>query len=449
VAINSLPALDYDSTDLLSVANSTATFKFLHDGTNSAVIWAGQIGKVANPAALYVFLSNFNGSSANVGFEIFYDDRAASSQSDALRVQIAAGGSFAVQMAEQNAITPNAQAMIFANFDADNATAANRLKMAVNGGSLFGSNTLTNAPSGNNSLTDLRIGAGGVGFVGYKQEVVIYPSDQSSNRTGIEQNINAFYQMYWDGTQTGLLDTYPGAAAGYSLRALNSAYTSPLVRVRRASDNAEQDIYAKYNGELDIVALATFCAGTDGFVKTWYDQSGNAYDATQATSNLQDKIYDASTGVLLTNAKPSTTPQGFGGYVITGLTGNATTSVFEVIYANQNPTASLDSASTQGKYPYLGWNGQTTSVGRGTNFYLNGSAQSWANRNAVWQAINNQQIVLDYQLDTSDYSDFELRYGLNNTAYAPIRQETIIYFSDQSANRAGIETNINDYYSIY
>jgi hypothetical protein len=196
IILNGKPALDYDSTDVNAVPSSTATFKFLHDGTNSAVIWAGQIGKVANPAALYVFLSNFNGSSANVGFEIFYDDRAASSQSDALRVQIAAGGSFAVQMAEQNAITPNAQAMIFANFDADNATAANRLKMAVNGGSLFGSNTLTNAPSGNNSLTDLRIGAGGAGFVGYKQEVVIYPSDQSANRAGIETNINDYYSIY-------------------------------------------------------------------------------------------------------------------------------------------------------------------------------------------------------------------------------------------------------------
>ena len=28
-------------------------------------------------------------------------------------------------------------------------------------------------------------------------------------------------------------------------------------------------------------------------------------------------------------------------------------------------------------------------------------------------------------------------------------QEIIVYLSDQSANRAGIETNINDYYSIY
>jgi hypothetical protein len=28
-------------------------------------------------------------------------------------------------------------------------------------------------------------------------------------------------------------------------------------------------------------------------------------------------------------------------------------------------------------------------------------------------------------------------------------QEAVFYVSDQSANRTGIETNINDYYSIY
>jgi hypothetical protein len=88
---------------------------------------------------------------------------------------------------------------------------------------------------------------------------------------------------------TGLLDTYTGAAAAYSLRLLRSAYTGDAIRVRRASDNTEQDIGFVSN-ELDISALTTFCSGTNGFVKTWYDQSGNGYDATQTTDASQPQI---------------------------------------------------------------------------------------------------------------------------------------------------------------
>jgi len=31
---------------------------------------------------------------------------------------------------------------------------------------------------------------------GTQQELILYPSDQSSNRTGIEANINTFYSIY-------------------------------------------------------------------------------------------------------------------------------------------------------------------------------------------------------------------------------------------------------------
>ena len=97
--------------------------------------------------------------------------------------------------------------------------------------------------------------------------------------------------------RTGLLDDYPGAAAAYSLRLLDGGYTGSAIRVRRASDDAEQDIGFDSNGDLDTTALATFCSGTDGFVKVWYCQSGNSNDATQTVTGSQPKIYDGTTGV--------------------------------------------------------------------------------------------------------------------------------------------------------
>ena len=66
-----------------------------------------------------------------------------------------------------------------------------------------------------------------------------------------------------------LLDTYTGAAAAYSLRNLSSSTTN-VVRVRRSSNDDEQDFTAS---EVSGGALATFVgAGNDGFVTTWYDQ---------------------------------------------------------------------------------------------------------------------------------------------------------------------------------
>ena len=39
-----------------------------------------------------------------------------------------------------------------------------------------------------------------------------------------------------------LLDTNPGASVAYSLRKLSSAYAGSAIRVRRSSDNTEQNI---------------------------------------------------------------------------------------------------------------------------------------------------------------------------------------------------------------
>ena len=93
-----------------------------------------------------------------------------------------------------------------------------------------------------------------------------------------------------------LLDAVPGAAAAYSLRQLSNAYTGPVVTVRRSSDNAEADFKAS---EIDDGTLASFVGGgNDGLVKTWFDQSGNGRDASQATSANQPKI--VSSGSLVT-----------------------------------------------------------------------------------------------------------------------------------------------------
>ena len=83
---------------------------------------------------------------------------------------------------------------------------------------------------------------------------------------------------------TGILDTYSGAAVAYSAaRRLSSTYTGALIRVRRSSDNTEQDI--GYNGSnvLDESALTSFVGAGNGFVVKLYDQSGNGKKDRKST----------------------------------------------------------------------------------------------------------------------------------------------------------------------
>jgi hypothetical protein len=56
---------------------------------------------------------------------------------------------------------------------------------------------------------------------------------------------------------TLLLDMYPNAAVAYSLRKLRNTYTGNAIRVRRSSDNAEQDITFSGN-ELDTTSMLDF-----------------------------------------------------------------------------------------------------------------------------------------------------------------------------------------------
>lgn len=69
-----------------------------------------------------------------------------------------------------------------------------------------------------------------------------------------------------------------------------AAYSGPLLRVRRSSDNAETDIYPAANGVLDTAALLAFCGAGSGYVTKMYDQTGQARDSTQATAANQWRI---------------------------------------------------------------------------------------------------------------------------------------------------------------
>jgi hypothetical protein len=290
------------------------------------------------------------------------------------------------------------------------------------------------------------IGANTVGteqFNGNFQEFMVYPSDKSIDRTSIEENIGDYFTQ-----NTPLLDTYSGAAAAYSLRLLDSSlYVGSAIRVRRSSDNTEQDIGFNVFGELDTVSLTAFAGVGDAFCKVWYDQSGNSKDATQTTTASQPQI--VSSGAVITeNGKPAIMEYG-GTYKSLNVSSVSIAADDGSFFAVNKPTT-----TTTEIYGYGGNLRLVTNLGR--NGYFAGSSYIYSVAASSDQAIrtalsgtgaNDAVAVNGSGLTTGSAGSSALT--LTQVRVYSSFQEFIIYPSDESANRTGIETNVNTFYSIF
>lgn len=260
-----------------------------------------------------------------------------------------------------------------------------------------------------------------------------------------------------------LLDTYSGSAAAYSLRQLSSTYSGNAVKVRRASDNAEADIRL-VNGELDTTGLATHCGSSDGFVSVWYDQSSRSNDATQTTASKQPKIYDGTTGVVTENGKPAVE---FNDAALTRLTYtdsySGTKSDFSIYsVARHNGVVTDTKRAYWAESTVMIWGPSTRSFPntlvninmtqavngaqelRGASFTLSPATYVGSINGAIdvsgtgtWTSISRSNTV-------SIGGRSNQTWHLNGNI-----QEIVLYQSDQSSNRTGIESNINIFYSIY
>jgi hypothetical protein len=250
----------------------------------------------------------------------------------------------------------------------------------------------------------------------------------------------------------GLLDTYPNAAAAYSVRLLRTAYTGNAIRVRRSSDNTEQDIGFS-SGNLDTSSLTSFCSGTNGFVTTWYDQSGNANNATQSTAANQPQIV-SSGSVLTLNSKPCISPN--------GTTNNLT---FTTISSTSHYISVVGGETTQGRflaasnaYGFFIESGAVSNRIRINTLYNLSSRILQTQKILTWARVTTDSNVYQNSVLNTNNTvvttalDLGQLFQNNNdpaTASNGKFQEVIIYTSNQNANRNGIESNTNTYYGIY
>ena len=99
---------------------------------------------------------------------------------------------------------------------------------------------------------------------------------------------------------SGALDSLgTGLESAWSVgRRLRAAYTGPVIRVRRSSDNAEQDFYGTgAGGAVSVSAVQAFCGAGDGFLATIYGQAGNSRNLTQSSTTIQPIVCESGVGV--------------------------------------------------------------------------------------------------------------------------------------------------------
>jgi hypothetical protein len=266
--------------------------------------------------------------------------------------------------------------------------------------------------------------------------------------------------------KNGLLDTFSGAAAAYSLRNLQgrSGKDSAIVRVRRSSDNTESDFTAT---EVSDGTLAAWVgAGNNGFVPTWYDQSGNGRHATQASTARQPQI--VSNGVLLAkNLRPTINFDGSDDFLTNTTAINQQITLFIVCSTDITPPS----------VPIVAFDGNTTTTSRNI-FSVNNTTRNLGmfagvplNMTSAAPAVDT--LFLGYGLFNTTQSevafnglvgatgnagsqvlDLGWRIGAERALVSGFQwdgkiSEVVFWAANQSSNRVGIEANINAHYSIY
>ena len=200
-----------------------------------------------------------------------------------------------------------------------------------------------------------------------------------------------------------------------------------------------------FDGIIDNISFIP--TNVDGYVTTWYDQSGNSNDATQATAASQPKIVNA--GVLVEeNGRPAVDFDGVNDDLDISVPITSGFSFFGVYKNTKDGSYLLGSSNAQ-------FGRRSTSEYRfhaAGSFSANGGVHS--NNQVLLTGIEDTVNATIYANGTqqsqassvfsSDTLTLISRINVNGNI-----QEVIIYNSDQSANRAAIETNINTFYSIY
>jgi hypothetical protein len=291
-------------------------------------------------------------------------------------------------------------------------------------------------------------------------ETLISISNVSNTATLRCENISAaVFNTTGESFTLGNMGQYlPGSYSKHSIKEL-IIYTSDQ------SDNRTA-IEANIGETYGITGIPAYDNTVDGFVETWYDQSGNGNDATQSVAASQPKIVDA--GVLVSDGisfNGTSQQLAVAGNTVITASAAGTYSAFSVqtintdeagyLYGNGNNTTTGTALYANSDSTYVLTNGSDASrdnIARTLGENLLSAVYASGRANLLVNATGTDAESGTYAFNAGT-EDFTIGNRPNGTAAATrlngsIR-EIIVYNSNQSANRAAIEANVNSAYSIY
>jgi hypothetical protein len=271
-----------------------------------------------------------------------------------------------------------------------------------------------NVGSGSSPFTMLGTEVNNGAANGKLVEIIYYESDQSDNRTAIEANIGETY---------GITD------------------------IPAADDTV------------------------NGFVQTWYDQSGSSNDAEQSAASSQPKIVDGGT-LIKRNNNPAveSTSDNYLGFTLDSLSADGQQSVFAVLendVTSQNgfsavfraqSTSSTTGGANRRPWWFVNPTGGLAFTVDSTSGYQNSDrnyrlySHVMNDDNGGTSTVHKDGTQVDTRAITLDanstFSDGRIA-GVNTNATGSLYMSEVIYYTDdQSSNRPAIETNIANQYGI-
>lgn len=244
-----------------------------------------------------------------------------------------------------------------------------------------------------------------------------------------------------------VLDQIPKQSVGaYSLRKLRAAYTGYAFRAARSLDNIEQDIEFDGNGQLNTTQLLNFAQGGDAFIITWYDQSGNGKDATQATASNRPKVVNA--GALYTiNGRPYAYNDATDVLQAADLMGGSASefAIFMIIQTY---------ATSNGAFGNVGWRLRSVDASRvqatmpwsDLNIYYDVGAPSGANRLTITgQYTNNTLYQFTFLNSVSGSLQAARRNGAQVGSDATGHTVTTDYLRLSDASPQGVQGYLTEY----
>jgi hypothetical protein len=264
----------------------------------------------------------------------------------------------------------------------------------------------------------------------------------------------------------------------YSFRKVVSSATVSF-RVRRSSDNAEQDI-GFVGDDLDTTSLTSFVGANNGFVTKMYEQGGSGKDLTQTTASSQFQIVDAG-AVYLLNGKPTCVTNS-GDYLLTNTNlFNFVNTVGASVFSVTQPISQIGGSFSVDFLYSIGDSGSGSSD-RVIDLQISGSTGSptdyrsnlQAGTSTITQAYTSGTKLNSNVFKTGEHKFYQNnsligtntptlvdiinnRLVLNSSSWSPgstisanqYFSEILLYNSYEDSNVNSINTNINNYYGIY